>query len=76
MENWEEKISKAYDKMGEYLGIGICICGVLLLGSHIFRMITECNITFKQFIYLSAFFVIAFLAYILMRELKKYGKEN
>ena len=76
MKNWEEKISKAYDKMGEYLGIGICICGVLLFGSHIFRMITECNFTFKQFIYLSAFFVIAFLAYILMRGLKKYGKEN
>lgn len=76
MKNWEEKISKAYDKMGECLGVGICVCGVLMFGGHIYRMIAECDFTFKQFIYLCAFFVIAFLAYILMRELKKYGKEN
>lgn len=76
MKNWEEKISKAYDKMGEYLGIGICVCGVLLVGCHIFRMIAECNFTFNQFIYLSAFFVIAFLAYILMKELRKDEKEE
>ena len=76
MKNREDRISKAYDKIGECLGIGICICGILLLGGHIFRMIVECNFTFKQFIYLLAFLVIAFLACILMKELRKYGKEK
>lgn len=75
MRNWEDKISKLYNKIELCLVYALVFCAVTMFGSHIYRMAVEASFNLRQFVYLSIFGVVVYLVCIIVK-LVKSGQEE